>query len=66
MPDLFTNTALVECVEPSALEEILGAGLARYVVRRLSDTVVVVDHERLEEILKLLRRQGQTPKVTQE
>ncbi len=66
MPDLFTNVAIVECADRAALDEALGAGLDRYVVRRLSETTVVVDHERLEAVLKLLRRQGQTPKVTRE
>jgi hypothetical protein len=66
LPDLYANIALIECADPAALAEALGAGLDRFVVQRLSDRAVVVDHERLEDALKLLRRQGQTPKVTKE
>ncbi len=66
MPDLFANVALIECADRAVLDEALEAGLARFVVQRLSDRAVAVDHERLDEVLKLLRRQGQTPKVTQE
>jgi hypothetical protein len=66
LPDLFANVALLECADKATLDEVLGTGLERYVVRRLSETVVVVDHARVEELLKLLRRQGQTPKVTRE
>lgn len=63
---LYANAALIECADAEALETALGGGLERYVVRRLSETTVVVDHERMDEILKLLRRQGQTPQVTDE
>lgn len=66
LPELFANVALVECADRATLEEALGVGLDRYVVARLSDTVVMVDQERLDGVLKLLRRQGQTPKVTRE
>ncbi len=66
MPKLYANLSIIECVDAQALEQLLGGGLARYVVRRLSETTLVVDHGRLEEILKMLRRQGQTPKVTKE
>jgi len=66
LPDLFANVALIECADQTALEETLAAGLDRFVVRRLSETAVVVDHKRLDDVIKLLRRQGHTPKVTQE
>jgi len=66
MPDLFANVALIECADQTALEEVLAAGLDRFVVQRLSETAVVIDHERLDEVIRLLRRQGHTPKVTQE
>ena len=66
MPDLFVGVTLIECADKAALEELLGAGLARYVVRRLSDTTVVVDHECSDDVLTLLRRQVQTPKITRE
>ncbi len=66
MSVLLANVAMVECVDAVALEAALKAGLEPFVVWRISDRAVVVDHERLEEVLKLLRRQGQTPKVTLE
>ena len=66
MPDLFTSLALIECSDRVALDEALAAGLDGLVVQRISETVVVVDHERLAMVLKLLRRQGQTPKVSTE
>ena len=66
IPDLFANVALIECADQTALEEVLAAGLDRFVVQRLSETAVVIDHERLDEVIRLLRRQGHTPKVTQE
>ena len=66
MPEIFSSVALVECADAVALESALQAGLDPYVVWRVSDRAVVVDHERLDEILKLLRRQGQTPKITLE
>ncbi len=66
MSFLLANVAMIECVDAVALEAALRAGLEPFVVWRISDRTVVVDHERLEEVLKLLRRQGQTPKVTLE
>jgi len=66
LTSLFANVAAIECADKQVLEDALAAGLTPYVVWRISDTAVVVDHERIDEILKLLRRQGATPKVTQE
>jgi hypothetical protein len=66
MPDLYASVAVVECADAIALESALQGGLEPFVVWRVSDHAVVVDHERLDEVLRLLRRQGQTPKVTVE
>ncbi len=66
MSVLLANVAMIECVDAVALEAALHGGLEPFVVWRISDRAVVVDHERLDEVLKLLRRQGQTPKVTLE
>lgn len=64
MSRLYANVSIIECTDADGLQQILSGGLERYVVRQLSETAVVVDHERLDEVLKLLRRQGQTPRVT--
>ena len=66
VPTLYNHVALVECADAGVLEELLAAGLSRYVVRRLSDTALVVDHERLAEIHRMFKRLGQTPRVTAE
>ncbi len=63
---LFANVALIECVDDVALEAALRGGLEPFVVWQISDRAVVVAHERLDDVLKLLRRQGQTPKITLE
>jgi hypothetical protein len=66
MPTLFKHVAIVECADPAGLEELLASGLAQFVVRRLGTSAVVVDHERLDDLHKLLKRLGQTPRVTTE
>jgi hypothetical protein len=66
LPDLFVNVALVECADAAVAEELLRGALGRFLVNRISDRVVAVDHERLDDVLKALRRQGQTPTVTRE
>ena len=63
---IFRNTALIECADPAALDEVLAGVAGRHVVRRLSETVVVVDHAQLETILKALRKAGYTPRVSGE
>jgi len=66
MPTLYTHVAVVECADPAGLEELLAAGLSRYVVRRLGERAAVVDHQRLAEVQRLFKRLGQTPRVTAE
>jgi hypothetical protein len=66
MPTLSTHVAIVECASAAQLEEILSAGLNRFTVRTLGEAAVVVDHERLAEVHKLLRHVGQTPRVVPE
>ena len=66
MPKLFRNVAIVESAESSSIDELIASGLGRFVVRRLSPTAVVVDHERLGDVQKLLKRLGQTPRVVVE
>jgi ribosomal protein L13E len=66
VPTLYSHVAVVECADAAGLEELLAAGLSRYVVRRLGDTAIVVDHQRLTEVHRLFKRLGQTPRVTTE
>jgi hypothetical protein len=66
LPTLYSNVAIVECADQAGLEQLLAAGLRRYLVRRLSDTAAVVDHQRLADVHKLLKRLGETPRVTVE
>lgn len=66
MPILYQGVVLVQCAEHLALEQFLSAGLQRFVVRRLSSTCVVVDQERLDEVVKLFERLGQTPRIVNE
>lgn len=61
---LYRNLALIECADPAALGEVLAGVAGRHVVRRLSETVVVVDHAQVETILKALRKAGYTPRVS--
>lgn|GEM_PF-4989207 len=66
VPRLFANLAVLECDTPATLAAVLAGGLQPYVVRQLSDRVVVLDHENLEAIQKLLKKSGRTPKITEE
>ena len=63
---LYRNVALIECADPAALSEVLAGVAGRHVVRRLGDTAVIVDHARVEPILKALRKAGYTPRVSGE
>ncbi len=61
---LYRNIAIIECADAATLAEVTAGPLGRWVVRRLSDTVVVVDHAQVEQILNVLQKGGYTPKVT--
>ncbi len=63
---LYRNLSLIECADEATLTEVLAGPIGRHVVRRLSETVVVVDHAQAEVILKALRKAGHTPRVTSE
>jgi hypothetical protein len=63
---IFLNVALVECADTATADELARGSLARFVYARVSDRVLAVDHERYDEVLKTLRRGGQTPKITTE
>lgn len=61
---LFQNIAVIECADAATLTEVLAGVAGPYLVRRLSDTVVVVDHNQVEPILKGLRKAGYTPRLS--
>ena len=63
---LYRNLTLIECADAATLSEVLAGPTGQQVVRRLSDTVVVVDHSQVEPILKALRKAGYTPRVSSE
>jgi hypothetical protein len=63
---LYSNVAIIECVSQAELDQLLAAGLRRYLVRRLSDTAAMIDHQRLADVHKLLKRLGETPRVVVE
>ena len=61
---LLQNLALLECADPATLDEVTAGPLGRYVVRRLSDTIAVVDHAHLDLLVKTLEKSGYTPRVS--
>lgn len=61
---LYRNIALIECADAATLAEVAAGPLGRYVVRRLSETVVVVDHAQVETVIKALHKAGYTPRIT--
>jgi hypothetical protein len=63
---VFRNISLIECADAATLAEVLAGPAGQHVVRRLSETVVVVDHSQVEPILKALRKSGYTPRVSSE
>lgn len=63
---LFEHAAVVECADRATLDELLATVLATYVVRRLSETVVVVDHAHLDALIAALGKGGYTPKISAE
>ncbi len=61
---LHRQVSLIRTADPMLTEELLARKtLARLVVGRLSDTVLLVHAEEEDAILDELRRMGQTPRV---
>ena len=61
---LHKNVTLVRTAEPLLTEELLARKtLARWVVGRLSDTVLLVRSGESELVIDELRRLGHTPRV---
>jgi hypothetical protein len=61
---LHKNVTLVRTTEPVLAAELLARKtLARWVVGRLSDTVLLVLPDEADAVIEELRRMGQTPRV---
>jgi hypothetical protein len=61
---LHKQVALIRTTDPVLTEELLARkSLARMVVGRLSETVLLVRPEEEENLLEELRRMGHTPRV---
>lgn len=61
---LHRQVSLIRTADPLLTEELLARKtLARLIVGRLSDTVLLVHAEEEDAILDELRRMGQTPRV---
>ena len=58
------SVSLIRTADPVLAEELLARkSLAKLVVGRLSETILLVHHEEEDAILDELRRMGQTPRV---
>ncbi len=58
------NVALIRVGEPILAEEILARKpLARFILGRLSDTVLLVEPSSCPAVLEELRRMGHTPRL---
>ena len=61
---LHKNVTLLRTVEPVLAEELMARkSLARWVVGRLSETVLLVQPDGTDAVLEELRKIGQTPRV---
>ncbi len=61
---LHKNVTLLKTSEPVLAEELLARkALARWVLGRLSDTVLLVQPDQSEAVIEELRRMGHTPRV---
>lgn len=63
---LSEHVAIVECADEATLNELVAGPLGAHVVRRLSETVAVVNHAHIESLLKGLAKAGYTPSVSGE
>ena len=61
---LHKNVTLVRTAEPVLAEELLARkSLARWVLGRLSETVLLVQPDELDAVIEELRKMGHTPRV---
>jgi hypothetical protein len=61
---LHKNVTLLRTSEPVLAEELLARkGLSRWVLGRLSETVLLVQPDQSEAVIEELRRMGHSPRV---
>jgi hypothetical protein len=61
---LHKNVTLIRTSEPLLAEELLARKpLARYVLGRLSETVLLIQPDDSEVVIEELRRMGHTPRI---
>ncbi len=61
---LHKNVTLVRTTEPVLTDELLARKtLSRWIVGRLSDTVLLVQPDESDAVIEELRRMGHTPRV---
>ena len=61
---LHKNVTLVRTAEPVLAEELLARkSLARWVLGRLSETVLLVQPDESDAVIEELRKMGHTPRV---
>ncbi len=61
---LHKNVTLLKTSEPVLAEELLARkALARWVLGRLSETVLLVQPDQSDAVIEELRRMGHTPRV---
>ena len=61
---LYYNASLVECESSDVLDELLALpGLSRFVIRRVSERVILVDGRQRAQLVRLLARRGQPHRI---
>jgi hypothetical protein len=61
---LYYNVSVVECESPDVLDELLTTpGLSRFVIRRVSERVILVDGRQRAQIVRALARRGQPHRI---
>ena len=61
---LHKSVTLIRTAEPVLAEELLARkSLARWVLGRLSDTVILVQPDESDAVIEELRKMGHTPRV---
>lgn len=63
---LHINPVLVQCAEPELLEEVsLNSSLAKFVVKKISETALLADPEHADKIFDELVKKGYMPRRIQ-
>ena len=61
---LYYNVSLVECDTADGLDELMTVpGVSRFVLRRVSDRVILVDGRQRTQIVRALARRGQPYRI---